>query len=59
VYYKKKVLLVLESNLDKCTFGEVVFILVGKSKTPFFLFKPVCTVGFDSHFHAFEIKIDN
>eukprot|EP00102_Acyrthosiphon_pisum_P018599 XP_016655809.1 PREDICTED: uncharacterized protein LOC107882243 [Acyrthosiphon pisum] len=59
VYYKKKVLLVLESNLDQCVFGEVIFILVGKSKIPFFLFKRVYTVGFDSHFHAFEIKIDN
>lgn len=59
IYYKKKVLLVLENNLDGCHFGEVKFILVGKSKIPFFLCKPVYTIGFDSHFHAFEIEIDN
>jgi len=59
VYYKKKVLLALETNLDQCVFGEVIFILIGKSKIPYFLVKRVYTVGFDSHFHAFEIKIDN
>ncbi|KAF0711078.1 Uncharacterized protein FWK35_00032328 [Aphis craccivora] len=36
-----------------------LYILVGKSKIPFFLLKPVYTYGFDSHFHAYEIKIDN
>lgn len=35
------------------------FILVGKSKVPFFLCKSVYTIGFDSHFHAYEIEIDN
>lgn len=51
--------MVLENNLDGCTFEEVTFILVGKSNIPFFLFKPVCTFGYDAHFNAFEIKIDD
>jgi len=59
IYYRKNILLVLENNLDGCIFGEVVFIFVGKSKIPFFLFNPVYTVGFDNHFHAFEVVIDN
>lgn len=59
IYYKKKILLVLENNLDGCIFGEVTFIFVGKSQIPFFLVNPVYTVGFDNHFHAFEIVIDN
>ncbi|XP_008189903.1 uncharacterized protein LOC103311874 [Acyrthosiphon pisum] len=59
IYYRKHILLVLENNLDGLIFGEVVFIFVGKSQIPFFLFKPVYTVGFDNHFHAFEVVIDN
>lgn len=59
IYYRKHILLVLENNLDGLIFGEVVFIFVGKSKIPFFLFNPVYTVGFDSHFHAFEVVIDS
>jgi len=59
IYYRKHILLVLENNLDGLIFGEVVFIFVGKSQIPFFLFNPVYTVGFDNHFHAFEIVIDN
>lgn len=59
IYYKKKVCIVLENTLDECTFGEIKFIHVGKSKIPFLVFKLVRIVGFDNNFHAFEVEIQN
>lgn len=59
IYYKKKVLVVMETNLDGSIFGEIVFILVGESKVPFFLLKPLNTIGYDFHYHAYEIGGDN
>jgi len=38
-YYKKRVLVVMETNLDGSIFGEIVFILVGESNISFFFIK--------------------
>jgi len=49
----------METNLDGSIFGEIVFILVGESKVPFFLLKPLNTISYDFHYHAYEIGSDN
>lgn len=59
IYYKKNLLVVLETNMEGCVFGEIIYILVGESKIPIFLIRPISTVGFDSHFHAYEIITNN
>lgn len=59
IYYTKKVLVVMETNLDGSVFGEIVFMLVGEREVPYFLLKPLSTIGYDSHFHAYEIEGGN
>jgi len=49
----------METNRDGSIFGEIVFILVGESEVPYFLLKPLTTIGDDFHFHAYEIESDN
>lgn len=46
VYYKTGILMILNYNLDGCNFGEVVSILVGKSRIPYFVLNPICSIGF-------------
>lgn len=48
--------LVLEVNLDGTLFGEISKILIGKSRIPYFIIQPMCTIGFDTHFYAYKIE---
>lgn len=48
--------LVMEVNLDQYIFGKILSIFIGTLKTPYFIFKSLTTVGFDSHFHAYQIE---
>jgi len=50
--------LVIQTNLDGCLFGEIDKILVGQSRVPYFIIKPLISIGFDSHFHAHEVKFE-
>ncbi|KAF0751438.1 Uncharacterized protein FWK35_00017834 [Aphis craccivora] len=49
-------ILVIQTNLDDCLFGEIDKILVGQSRVSYFIIKPLVSIGFDfdSHFHAHE-----
>lgn len=49
----------MKTNLDGSIFGEIVFMLVGECEVPYFLLKPLSTIGYDSHFHAYEIEGDD
>jgi len=59
IYYKIGLILVIQTNLDGCLFGEIDKILVGKSRVPYFIIKPLISIGFDSHFHAHEVNFDH
>lgn len=48
----------LETNLNGSIFDEIVFMLVGKHEIPYFLLKPLATIGYDSHVHVYEIEYD-
>lgn len=48
-------ILTLSVNLDDCFFGEVKKIIIGQSKIPYFLVTTIQSVGFDRHFHAYEV----
>jgi len=55
IYYKPGMILTLGVNLDDCFFGEVKKIIIGQSKIPYFLVTTIQSVGFDRHFHAYEV----
>jgi len=59
IYYKTGLILVIQTNPDGCLFGEIDKILVGKSRVPYFIIKPLISIGFDSHFHAHEVNFDH
>jgi len=46
VYYKKGLLMVINFNLDNCVFGEIVNLLVGKSRNPYFILNPISSIGY-------------
>lgn len=47
---------VLKVNLEMYLFGEICGMIIGKSRILYFIIKPMCTIGFDTHFYAFEIE---
>jgi hypothetical protein len=49
-------LLIIDIDLNDCIIGEILNILVNKSRMPYLVCKLFLTVGFDSHFYAYEIK---
>jgi len=51
--------LVLEVNLDNCIFGEIVKIFIGELKIPYFIYKQIITVGFDSHYYAYQVELNS
>lgn len=55
IYYKPGVVLTLSVNLDDCFFGEVKRIIIGQSKIPYFLVTKIQSIGFDRHYHAYEV----
>lgn len=55
LFYKIGMVVVLKVNLEMYLFGEICGMIVGKSRIPYFIIKPMCTIGFDIHFYAFEI----
>ncbi|CAI6359373.1 unnamed protein product [Macrosiphum euphorbiae] len=59
IYYKIGLILVIQTNLDDCLFGEIDKILDGKSRVPYFIIKPLISIGFDCHFHAHEVNFDH
>jgi len=56
VQYKPGMLSIIDIDLNGCIFGEILYILVNKSRVPYLVCKLFLTVGFDRHFHAYEIK---
>lgn len=58
IYYKIALILVIQTNLDGCLFGEIDKILVVQSRVPYFIIKPLVLIGFDSHFHVHEVNFD-
>jgi len=56
VQYKPGMLSIIDIDLNGCIFGEILYILVNKSRMPYLVCKLFLTVGFDRHFHAYEIK---
>jgi len=53
--YKKGMLMVIDYNLCDCTFGKVMYMFYSKSKIPYFVLNRLFTIGFDSHYYAYEI----
>lgn len=58
IYYKIGLILTVQTNLDGCLFGEVEKIIVGQSRVPYFIIKPLISLGFDIHLHAHEVNVD-
>ncbi|CAI6372799.1 unnamed protein product [Macrosiphum euphorbiae] len=56
VQYKPGMLSIIDIDLNGCIFGEILYILVNKSRMPYLVCKLFLTVGFDRHFHAYEIE---
>jgi len=56
VTYKLGMLVTMKLNLDDCIFGKIIYILVNNSRIPYLICELYLTIGFDSHFHAYEIK---
>lgn len=56
VLYKPGMLLIIDIDLNGCIFGEILYILINKSRMPYLVCKLFLTVGFNSHYHAYEIK---
>ena len=48
-------LVILEINLNNCIFGKIINIILGNSRTPYLVCELFLTVGFDSHYHAYEL----
>uniref|UniRef100_A0A2S2NZU9 Uncharacterized protein n=1 Tax=Schizaphis graminum TaxID=13262 RepID=A0A2S2NZU9_SCHGA len=55
ISYKPGMLVILEINLNNCIFGKIINIIIGNSRIPYIVCELFLTVGFDSHFHAYEI----
>ncbi|KAF0753117.1 Uncharacterized protein FWK35_00016453 [Aphis craccivora] len=55
-YLKFSPTVYVKVNLDGCLFGKVKKILIGKSMIPYFIVKPLYSIGFDSHFYAHEVE---
>lgn len=56
VTYKPGMLVIVGINLNGCIFGKIINILFNNSKIPYWVYAFYLTVGFDNHFHAYEIK---
>jgi len=56
VTYKPGMLVIVDINLNGCIFGKIMNILINNSRTPYLVYALYLTVGFDDHFHAYEIK---
>jgi hypothetical protein len=56
VTYKPSMLGTVGINLNGCIFGKIINILINNSRTPYLVYALYLTVGFDTHFHAYEIK---
>ncbi|XP_008183178.1 uncharacterized protein LOC103309465 [Acyrthosiphon pisum] len=59
ILYQPGMVLVLEVNLDNCIFGEIVKIFIGELKIPYFIYKQIITVGFDSHYYAYQVELNS
>lgn len=49
-------LVIVGINLNGCIFGKIINILINNSSTLYLVHELYLTVGFDNHFHAYEIK---
>jgi len=56
IKYKNGMLLVLEVISGEYLFGEVHKMLINSTRIPYFVVKPLLTVGFDPHFSAYEVE---
>jgi len=59
ILYQPGMVLVLKVNLDDCIFGEIVKIFIGELKIPYFIYKQIITVGFDSHYYAYQVELNS
>jgi len=59
ISYRVGMVLVLEVTLDSCIFGKIIKIVIGTSMIPYIIFIPLITIGFDSHFHAYQIELNS
>jgi len=59
ILYQPGMILVLEVNLDNCIFGEIIKIFIGELQIPYFIYKQIITVGFDSHYYAYQVKLNS
>jgi len=58
VSYRVGMVLVLEVTLDSCIFGKIIKIVIGTSIVPYFIFNSLITIGFDNHFHAYQVELN-
>lgn len=56
ITYKPGMLVIVEINLNGCVFGQIVNIFINGSTVPYLVCELFFTIGFDDHFHAYELK---
>lgn len=49
-------LVIVEINLNGCIFGKIINIFINGSTVPYLVCELFFTIGFDDHFHAYELK---
>jgi len=47
--------MVIDYNFCDCTFGKVMYMFSSKSNIFYFVFNRLYTIGFTSHYYAYEI----
>lgn len=56
VTYKPGMLVIVEINLNGCLFGQIINIFINGSTVPYLVCELFFTIGFDDHFHDYELK---
>jgi len=56
ITYKPGMLVIVEIYLNGCIFGQIINIFINNSTVPYIVCELFFTVGFDDHFHAYELK---
>lgn len=46
-------------NYSKILIVFIVKIFIGELKIPYFIYKQIITVGFDSHYYAYQVELNS
>ncbi|CAI6356683.1 unnamed protein product [Macrosiphum euphorbiae] len=56
ITYKPGMLVIVKINLNGCIFAQIINIFINGSTVPYLVCELFFTIGFDDHFHAYELK---